>query len=125
MIEIKEDVIGSVLSAAIEVHRELGPGLLESAYEAALVQECLLRELKVVRQQEVPLRYKGVELGIGFRADLIVEGGLLLELKVVDRISELHVAQIITYQKLLGIKRGLILNFNVPALRLGIRRVSI
>ncbi len=123
--EVKEEVIGSVIGAAIEVHRELGPGLLESVYEAALMVECASRKLKVVRQQEIALRYKGVEIGIGFRADLIVEDGLLLELKAVDRISELHVAQIMTYQKLLGLKRGLILNFNVPALRLGIRRVSI
>ena len=125
MLEIGEEIIEATIGAAIEVHRELGPGLWESAYETALTHECTLRKLKVVRQQEVPLRYKGIELAIGFRADMIVEGGLLLELKVVEQISELHVAQIMTYQKLLGLKRGLILNFNVPALRLGIRRVSI
>ncbi len=119
--QLTELVIGS----AIDVHRELGPGLLESAYESALVYELTQKDLICQRQIEVPLLYKGVELGQGFRADVIVEDSLLLELKAVDALTNLHTAQVITYLKLLKIKRGLLINFNTGLLKNGIKRISI
>lgn len=119
MQEAAEAVLEATIGAAIDVHRELGPGLLESAYE------CGLRGLRVARQVEIPLRYKGVALAAAYRADLIIEESLLIELKTVEKITDLHLAQTLTYLKLLKFKRGLILNFNVPVLRQGIRRVSL
>jgi GxxExxY protein len=120
-----DDLIGAVINAAIAVHRILGPGLLESVYEQALAFELADRNIKYLRQVDVPVVYKGYALGIGFRADMIVEEGLLLELKTVDSFSPVHLAQVITYLRLLNIKRGLLLNFNTKLLKDGIKRVSI
>ena len=114
-----------VIGAAIEVHRALGPGLLEAVYEEALFLELNQRGLGVARQVEIPVSYKGEELGVGFRADLIVNKSLLLELKSVSAITDIHLAQVITYLRFLGFKRGLLLNFNVPLLKQGIKRVAI
>ena len=125
MIECDEDVIGRTLTAATNVHRELGPGLLESIYEAALMIELCRQNLRARQQVEVMVSYRGTPLGVGFRADIIVEECLLLELKAVKRFEDVHLAQTITYLKLLGFKRGFLLNFNVPLLKQGIKRVSI
>ncbi len=102
-------IIDKVLTAATTVHRILGPGLLESIYELALAVELEEMGIKIERQVEIPVFYRGRNLGKGFRADIIVENCLLLELKAVNEISPLHVAQTITYLKLLGFKRGYIL----------------
>lgn len=120
-----ETLIERVLGAAIEVHRELGPGLLESVYELALMIELGEQGIQARRQVEIPVNYKGQNLGIGFRADVVVEDSLILEIKVTDDINPVHIAQIITYLKLLNYKRGLLLNFNKKMMKDGIRRVSI
>ncbi len=112
----------SIIGAAIEVHRELGPGLLESAYEECLCHELGLRRLPFQRQVPLPLNYKGVQLDCGYRIDLIVANAILLELKAVERTLPIHEAQLLTYLRLSGIKIGLIINFNVPVLKEGIIR---
>jgi GxxExxY protein len=124
LIECDDHLIGEVIGAAIEVHRFLGPGLLESVYEMALGFELTERGIDFVRQTDVSVNYRGADLGVGFRTDMIVENSLVLELKAVD-VSSLHVAQLITYLKLLNIKRGLLLNFNTQLMKNGIKRVSI
>jgi GxxExxY protein len=116
---ITEQIIG----AAIEVHRELGPGLLESAYEAALVYELAVRELRFERQKEQPIRYKGFEIAAGFRLDLVVEGMVVVELKAIEALLPIHEAQLITYLKLSNCRVGLLINFNVPLLKQGIKRL--
>ena len=118
-------LIDLVLTAATKVHMTLGPGLLESVYEAALAFEFVELGLRFERQAEIPVIYRGQDLGVGFRADFIVEGCLLLELKCVDEFAPVHLAQIITYLKLLRLKRGYLLNFNKRLLKEGIKRVSI
>jgi len=115
---------GEVIGAAIEVQRSLGPGLLESAYELALERELLLRGLMVERQKAVFLEYKGVVLGDAFRIDLLVNDALLVELKAVEQLLPLHEAQLLTYLRLTGKPLGLLINFNVKALKDGIRRVA-
>ena len=125
MRDCADALVGEVIAAAIAVHRGLGPGLLESVYEQALAYELAERKISFARQVEVPVVYRGNDLGVGFRADMIVEDSLLLELKTVDRFSSVHLAQLMTYLRLLGIKRGLLLNFNTRLLKDGIKRVSI
>jgi GxxExxY protein len=114
---------GEVIGAAIEVHRLFGPGLLESAYELALERELVLRGLRVGRQIAVPLEYKGLALGDGFRIDLIVEEQLIVEVKAVERLQLLHEAQLLTYLRLTGLRLGLLINFNEKSLKEGVRRV--
>ena len=114
---------GEVIGAAIEVHRALGPGLLESAYELALERELQLRGLTVVRQKAVFLEYKGVALGDAFRIDLLVNDGLLVEIKAAEQTQPLHEAQLLTYLRLTGKALGLLINFNVKTLKDGVRRV--
>jgi len=125
LIDCNEELSGRVLDAATQVHRELGPGLLESVYELALMLELKTMGIKAERQVEVPVFYRGEPLGVGFRADIIVEGCLLLELKSVERFENIHTAQAITYLKLLGFKRGYLLNFKCNLMRESIRRVII
>ena len=120
-----ETLIDRVLTAATNVHRELGPGLLESVYENALMIELDEAGISAQKQVEIPVRYHGHELGLGFRADIIVEDSLLLEIKSTKKIDEVHLAQTITYLRLLGFKRGYILNFGKPLLRDGIKQISI
>ncbi len=120
-----DTLIERVLGAAISVHRELGVGLLESVYELALMMELNALGIEAKRQVDIPVSYKGVDLGVGFRADIIVAECLILEIKAVDELSSIHTAQIMSYQKLLAYKRGLLLNFNKKLLKDGIRRVSI
>lgn len=125
MIDCSEELIDRVLTAATNVHIALGPGLLESVYEAALMLELAEMGIAAERQVEVPVFYRGRNLGLGFRADIIVEKCLLLELKAVERITDVHLAQTMNYQKLLRLKRSFILNFNQKLMKEGIRRVSI
>jgi GxxExxY protein len=116
---------GEIIGAAIEVHKALGPGLLESAYEECLCREFGLRQLHFKRQQAIPVEYKGVKLDCGYRIDFLIEGLVILELKSVDSLQPIHEAQLLTYLKLTGLKVGLLINFNVPVLKQGIRRLII
>ncbi|NOT59708.1 MAG: GxxExxY protein [Acidobacteria bacterium] len=125
LIECSEELIERVLDAATNVHRALGSGLLESVYEAALMMELADMGIAAKRQVEIPVSYRGQNLGLAFRADIIVENCLVLEIKAVERVTDLHLAQIMNYQKLLGFKRGYILNFNRKLMKEGIKRVSI
>lgn len=117
------ELTGMIIGAAIEVHRHLGPGLLESAYESCLVFELRSRGLKVERQVELPLTYKGVELDCGYRLDLLIEGAVIVEIKSVNNVLAIHQAQLTSYLKLSGCKVGLLINFNVEMLKTGITRL--
>jgi GxxExxY protein len=112
-----------VVGALIEVHRHLGPGLLESACEACTCRELTLRGLAFERQRPLPLLYKGVQVDCGCRVDLVVEGCILVELKTVEHLQPIHLAQTITYLRLSAIPVGLVVTFNVRALKHGIRRL--
>jgi len=113
---LHEDLTEKVIGAAIEVHRALGPGLLESAYEECLCRELDLRGLAFQRQVPLPVEYKGVKLDCGYRLDLVVQDLVVLELKCVDHILPVHEAQLLTYLKLTGKHVGMIINFNVSVL---------
>lgn len=113
-----------IIAAAIEVHRVLGPGLLESMYELCLVQELRDRDLLVDCQVAVPVSYKGRDLGANMRLDLLVEGRVVVEVKAVEALHDAQVAQLLTYLKLTGCKLGLLINFNEALLKQGIRRVA-
>ena len=117
------ELTGDVIGAAIEVHKILGPGLLESAYEECLCHELRLRSIRFERQRELPIEYKGVTLDCGYRLDVVVENKVILELKAREALEPIHEAQLLTYLKLTGIKMGLLINFNVPMLRQGIKRL--
>ncbi len=123
--DCSEELIDSVLTAATNVHRELGPGLLESVYKRALMMELADARIPAEREVEIPVKYRGRDLGVGFRADIIVADCLLLELKCIDSVTPIELAQVINYLKLLGFKRGYIINFKRRLLKEGIRRVSI
>jgi len=116
--EITHEIIG----AAIEVHKHLGPGLLESAYEECLFHELQLRNLRVERQKAVPVVYKQTKLECGYRLDLLIEGRVVVELKSVEGLGPIHEAIILTYLRMSGHKLGLLINFNVGVLKDGIRR---
>ncbi len=118
-----KELTEQIISAAIEVHRSLGPGLLESAYEECLCKELSLRGLAFERQKPLPLVYKEQKLECGYRLDLLVEKKVIIELKCVDYIAPVHEAQLLTYLKLSGIRVGLIFNFFTAALKDGIRRI--
>ena len=117
-----EDLTREIIGAAIEVHKAVGPGLLEGVYEECLCHELKLRNLSFERQLIVPVTYKGVILDCGYRLDLLVENTVILELKSVDRIHSIFEAQLLTYMRLLEKPVGLLINFNVPILRNGIVR---
>jgi len=119
----RDPVSATVIGAAIEVHRVLGPGLLESAYEECLCHELSLRGIAFERQLALPVNYKGVKLDCGYRLDIVLPGKLVIEVKAVEALAPIHDAQLLTYLKLSGIRTGLLLNFNVPLLRDGIRRL--
>ena len=122
MVSVNE-VTQTVIGAGIEVHRALGPGLLESAYEECLCRELDLRKVQFERQRHLPVDYKGIRLDCGYRLDLLVAGTVVVEIKAVDRLLPIHQAQLLTYLRLGGWKVGLLMNFNVAALRQGIKRV--
>lgn len=114
---------GLIIGSAIEVHRTLGPGLLESAYEACLIYELQLRKLQVESQKMIPIFYKDVMLDCGYRADLIVENHIIIEIKSINTLAPIHEAQLLSYLKLADSKVGLLINFNVRYLKEGIRRM--
>ena len=115
----------AIIGAAIVVHRELGPGLLESVYEKCMAFELVDRGFRVAIQQEIPVKFKGLTFDCGFRADLIVNENVLIELKAVEQLLPVHTAQVLTYLKLSSLKTGLLINFNVPLLKTGIKRLSL
>ena len=111
-----------IIGAAIEVHRHLGPGLLESSYRECLCHELLIREVSFRREYGLPLQYKGIRLECGYRLDLLVGGLVVVELKAVERLAAIHDAQLLTYLRIGGWRVGLLINFNVAVLKEGIRR---
>jgi GxxExxY protein len=125
LVDCEDSLCEAVIGAAITVHRELGPGLLESVCAKALLIELAERGIRADSELPVDAKYKGHDLGLGLRADIVVEGRLLLELKAVAQLTDLHLAQVISYLKLLGLKRGYLLNFNCKRMKDGIKRVSI
>ena len=118
-----DDVSKIVIGCAIEVHKNLGAGLLESVYEECLAFELLSKGIAVERQKPMPVVYKGIRLDLGFRLDLLIEKKVVVELKSVDSIAPVHEAQILTYLRFSKVKTGLLINFNVTVLKNGIRRL--
>ena len=114
-----------IIGAAIDIHRALGPGLLESAYETCMGYELRLRKLKVESQKPIPIFYKDVMLDCGYRADLVVEDEIIVEIKSVSALAPIHESQLLSYLKLAGCKIGLLINFNVKFLKEGIRRMKL
>ena len=117
------ELSSKIIGASIEVHKALGPGLLESAYEECLCHELGLQGVSFEKQKPLPIKYKGKGLGCGYRLDIVVEDAIILELKSCERIEAIHRAQLLTYLKLYGLNLGLILNFNVAMMRDGIVRI--
>jgi len=115
-------ITGDVIGAAIEVHRSLGPGLLESAYQECLARELVIRRIPFERQRPLPLEYKGIRLECGYRIDLLIGGLVVVEIKSVEAIAPVHEAQLITYLRVGGWNVGLLINFNVVLLKNGICR---
>ena len=122
-LEAGSDITGLIIGSAIEVHRGLGPGLLESAYRRCMVVELEARGLVVRTEVAVPLTYKGVEVGCGYRLDLLVAESVIVEVKAVSSLEPIHTAQLLTCLRLSSRRIGLLINFNVPVLKDGIRRV--
>ena len=118
----QSELSGEIIGAAVEVHRELGPGLLESVYEECLCRELDLRDMLFERQKPLPLAYKGISLDCGYRLDLVIEDRIIVEIKCVEALATIHEAQLLTYMKLARVKVGLLINFNVPVLKNGIKR---
>jgi GxxExxY protein len=112
----------AIIGAAIEVHRQLGPGLLESSYRECLCRELLLRGIPFERERPLPLEYKGIHLGCGYRVDLLVANSVVVEIKSVEALAPIHEAQLLTYLRIGGWRLGLLINFNVAVLKSGIRR---
>ena len=121
----RDGLTDQIIGFAIEVHRHLGPGLLESAYEECLCFELNQTGIDFKRQVPLPVVYKSVRLDCGYRIDIVVEGRLILELKAIERLMAIHEAQVLTYMRLSGIHTGLLLNFNTPVLKDGIRRLML
>lgn len=119
----RDSLTGEIIGAGIEVHRYLGPGLLESAYRECLCSELRSRGLTIARERIVPVLYKGARVDIGYRADLIVNERVLVELKSIERLAPIHTTQVVTYLKLSGLHVGLLINFNVALLRDGVVRI--
>jgi GxxExxY protein len=116
------DISSKIIGLAIEVHRTLGPGLLESAYKECLFYKLVQSELKVEKEKPIPLVYEKVKLDCGYRIDILVENMIVIEIKSIEALNDIHTAQILTYMKLGGYKLGLLINFNVYRLKDGIRR---
>ena len=121
--EHDETLARKIIGAAIEVHKELGPGLLESAYEQCLCHELSLRGIQFRRQIDLPVKYKGLELDCGYKMDIVVEDVVILELKTVRKLAPVHEAQLLTYLKLYDRPVGLLINFNVALLKNGLKRM--
>ena len=122
-INLQNHYSGQVVNAAMKVHSSLGPGLLESAYEACLIHELKNRGISTKSQVAMHVEYDGTKIDVGYRVDLLVEESIIVELKAVDKISPLHMAQLMSYLKLGGIRLGLLINFNTISLRDGIHRI--
>lgn len=120
---IESELTGEIIRCAMEVHSELGPGLMESSYEECLYYELVQAGLRVARQRGMPLVYKEVKMDIGYRVDLLVEGKVIIELKAVDAFEDVHTAQVLTYLKLSKCRVGLLINFKVAKLKDGIKRL--
>lgn len=120
-----KELTSAIIDCALTVHKNLGPGLLESVYEKCMAFELIERGYQVDIQQDVPLIYRNLRFESGFRADLIVDRTILVELKAVDHLLPVHQAQVITYLKLTGLKTALLINFNVPLLKNGMKRISL
>jgi len=114
---------GAVIASAIDVHKVLGPGLLESVYQRCLAYELTLRCVPFLQQVPLPINYKGLPTDCGYRLDLLVDGAVIVEIKCVDRLAPIHSAQLLTYLKLSGTPQGLLINFNVPRLIDGVRSI--
>ncbi|MGD9782327.1 MAG: GxxExxY protein [Kiritimatiellia bacterium] len=121
----KDPLTERVIGCAIEIHRALGPGLLESTYQQCLIHEVKLNGIPFQPEKPIPVEYKGIRLDCGYRIDALVDGSLILELKSVDEIAPIHKAQLLTYMKLSGIHTGLLINFNVRRLIDGIERFKL
>jgi len=119
-----EDLTEKIIGAAIEVHRTLGPGLLESAYQECLARELTLRKVPFEKEKHLPVEYKGVHVDCGYRMDFVIDNQVIVELKAVEVVLTIHRAQLITYLKLTGHKVGLLINFNVQQLIKGIERLA-
>ena len=119
----ENELTNHIIGPSIEVHRALGPGLLESAYEECLAHELSQRGIPFDRQKPLPVVYRGLKLECGYRADFLVDGRVIVELKAVDALAPIHDAIVLTYLRMSGCKVGLLLNFNVAALRDGIKRL--
>ena len=118
-------VSGAIIGAAIEVHRQLGPGLLESAYEVCLERELTIRGLGVERQRMIPVRYRGIRIPRAYRMDFVVNRLVAVEIKAVDRVLQIHEAQLLSYLRLSNLKLGLLINFRVGLLKHGIKRLCL
>jgi GxxExxY protein len=125
-VDAKTDRIArTVIDSGFKVHKTLGPGLLESAYEHCLAHELLQRGLALRRQVPLPIVYEGAKLDAGYRLDILVEDTVILEIKAIEALSRLHEAQMLTYLKLSGHRLGLLMNFNVPLFKQGVRRFAL
>jgi len=121
----QDPLTGQVIGCAIEVHRVLGPGLLESTYGQCLARELAIHEINFKLEHPLPVEYKGIHLDCGYRIDILVEDRLILELKAVKELEGIHQAQLLTYMKLAGIATGLLINFNTQVLKGGIKRMKL
>lgn len=119
----EDELSNIIIGCAIEVHKKLGPGLLESAYQECLFYELIERGLEVVKEKPMPIIYKDVKLDHGYRLDLLVDNKVVIELKTVDAFTDVHFAQVLTYLRLGEFKLGLLLNFHVTSLKQGIKRI--
>jgi GxxExxY protein len=119
----EDELSNIIIGAAIEVHRHLGPGLLESTYQQCLARELSLRKIKFEMEKTIPINYKGVNLESGCRLDFLVEDKVIVELKAIEKMIPLYEAQLLTYLKLMDRRLGLLINFNVPVLKEGIKRI--
>ena len=121
--KLRDLLTSEIIGSCIEIHKILGPGLLESAYEECLCYELKLRNINYERQKELPLNYKGKKLDCGYHLDLLVEDLIIIEIKSVEKINQIYQAQLLTYLKLMNKKLGYLINFNVPILKAGIKRM--
>jgi len=119
-----DDIAKEIVDAAFKIHRKLGPGLLESAYEACMAHELTRRGFTVERQKTQPVYYEGMEIEVGYRLDILVNDSVIIELKAVEQLAPIHQAQIMTYLKLSDKTLGFLINFNVPLIKQGIRRIA-
>lgn len=119
-----DEIAKEIVDAAFKIHSKLGPGLLESAYEACLAHELTKREFIVERQKPQPVHYDGIEIEVGYRLDILVNDSVIIELKAVEQLAPIHQAQLMTYLRLSEKTLGLLINFNVPLIKNGIRRIA-